>query len=367
MLPSFLRSVVPALGLLVVAAPAVAGFQYDPGAFPPATLDSLAEAARDAPLFASDEPLELTLRTRLDYLEDERPDEEEVEGFLHVRRADGGVDTVEVEVRARGNFRREKRNCSFPPLRLDLPRSRVAGTAFENQDKLKLVTPCRLGRDDYQEYVLQEYMAYRVYNLVTPMSYRVRPVALTMEDVDGRFETRQVLGFLIEADIEMAHRNRAFLAEFDQWHPRAVDEDDAARMALFQYMIGNTDWSQPFFHNTDMVRTWEGGRYVPVPYDFDFTGVVNARYADPPEELGIRNVRERVYRGFCYTGTDHQAHRRFFQDLEAPVAALYRESSVLTPDLREDALDYYEDFFRTLANDGRYRRLVEESCMTLPG
>lgn len=366
MFPAPLRSVLPVLGLLAVWAPGVESVQVDPAGFEPGVLDSLAAAAEGAPLFSSHEPLELTLRSRIHHLVEERPEEDEVDGTLLVGRSDGGVDTLQVEVRARGNFRRQKRNCNFPPLRLDVPRSRVRGTAFEGQDKLKLVTPCQDDRDDYQTYVIQEYLAYRVYNLVTPVSYRVRPVRITYDDVDGQYPRRTRMGFLIEDDEAMAHRNRAFLSEWQQFHPGAADPGQLALMAMFQYMIGNTDWSQPFFHNVDMVRSWEGGRYLSVPYDFDHAGVVDARYAEPDPTLGTSSVRERVYRGFCLDGVDHAAQRTRFLALRGPVEALYREEGLLDEDALEETLAYYEDFFETLEDFRPYRRLILDACTPLP-
>ena len=63
-------------------------------------------------------------------------------------------------------------------------------------------------------------------------------------------------------------------------------------MSVFQYMVGNTDWSMVRFHNVEVSRT-PRGVYVPVPYDFDWTGLVSTRYARPNEGLGIRSVRQR--------------------------------------------------------------------------
>lgn len=358
-----------ALATLVASGPGAAralALQEDPAAWAPEELDSLEARAARAPLFRSHEPLELTLRTRIQHLLDERPDEEEVDGWAVWTTASGGRDSVDVEVRGRGNFRLQKRNCTFPPLRLDFPRSRVGGTPFGGQDKLKLVTPCNHRREDYQQYILQEYLAYRVYNLVTPVSYRVRLVEITYEDTEGRFETMTRVGFLIEDDEAMAHRNRGFVSEWGQFHPGAADADHLALLAFFQYMIGNTDWSQPFFHNVDMIRTWDEGRYLVVPYDFDWTGVVDAAYAEPDPMLGTESVRDRVYRGFCLEGADLPGVRRRYQELRDEVRALYEDAPFLDEEQRERTLDYYEEFWRDLDDFRRYRRRILEACIPLP-
>lgn len=353
---------------LSLVAPAGAGaLQEEPATFDPEELDALERAASTAPLFATDEPLDLTLRTRIQWLRDERPDQEEAEGWAVWTTPEGRRDSVDVEVRARGNFRLRKRNCNFPPLRLDFPRSRVGGTVFAGQNRLKLVTPCQDRRDAYQQYVLQEYLAYRVYNLVTPVSYRVRLVRITYEDVEGAYDTRTKVGFLIEDDDAMAHRNRGFLSEWEQFHPAAADGKQLALMALFQYMIGNTDWSQPFFHNVDMIRTWDDGRYLVVPYDFDYTGVVDADYAEPDASLNTESIRDRVYRGFCLTGVDHQGQRLLFQELRDPVRELYGETPFLSEGQRRKTLEYYQDFWDTLADFRRYRSRILDACTPVPG
>lgn len=353
---------------LVAAPDALWGgtLQEDPAAYEPAELDAMESRARAAPLFRDHTPLRLTLRTRVEYLRDERPEEDEVDGTVTYVDSTGAPVTVDVEVRTRGNFRRQKRNCNFPPLRLDFPRTRMGGTVFEEQDKLKLVTPCQDRRNDYQQYVLQEYLAYRVYNLMTPVSYRVRLVEITYEDVDGRYPTRTKVGFLIEEDEMMAHRNRAFMSEWEQFHPGGADAEQLALMALFEYMIGNADWSQPFFHNVDMVRTWDDGRYLVVPYDFDFSGVVDARYAEPDPSLGTESVRDRVYRGFCLPGVDHAAQRRLVQDLRDDVEALYREAPFLDEDQRRKSLDYYDEFYAVMDDFRRYSRVILNECTPLP-
>ena len=126
-------------------------------------------AAENAPLFASQDPLAVTLRTDIKLLRDKRPDKDEVEGTLTFAGPDGAAVTVPVKVRTRGNFRRGKSNCNFPPLRLNFATKALKGTVFEGQNKLKLVTPCQDSRDDYQQYVLQEYLVYRLYRQSFPL------------------------------------------------------------------------------------------------------------------------------------------------------------------------------------------------------
>ena len=318
--------------------------------------------AEAAPLFASHEALAFTLRTDIEWLRDTRSDEEEVPGTITLMGADGAEIVLPVEVRARGEFRREKRNCSFPPLRLNVPKSEMEGTVFEGQDKLKLVTPCHDSRDSYQNYVYYEYLAYRVYNLLTPLSNRVRLVEVTYEDIEDDYDTRTKYGFLIEADEEMAARNNGVLEEIGQINPGQTVADYAVLTSLFQYLIGNTDWSSTEFHNVKLVHA-EDYRYFTVAYDFDFAGTVDARYATPDERLPIRDVRDRLFWGFCFPQVQDRARwDSYFNERRQAITDLYMSFELLEEDDREDALKYFDEFWDVLEDDRAYTREVIEQC-----
>ena len=318
--------------------------------------------AEAAPLFASDEPLALTLRTDIQWLRDERSDEEEVAGTVTLTGADGTEIVLPVDVRTRGEFRRMKRNCNFPPLRLNFPKSEMEGTVFEGQDKLKLVSPCHDSRDSYQDYVHYEYLAYRLYNLLTPLSNRVRLVEITFEDIEGDYDSRTKYGFLIEADEEMAARNRGTIEDVGELNPGQTVHEYGTMVSLFQYMIGNTDWSSFQFHNVKLVHTEDGGYYT-VAYDFDFSGAVDARYAAPDASLPISDVRDRLFWGFCFRQVQDYAHwAEFFNERRQDITDLYMSYELLEEGDREDALKYYDDFWEVLEDERDYRREIIERC-----
>lgn len=328
-----------------------------------------AAAAEAAPLFQSKEPIRLTLTTRIDWIREERNDSIEVEGTATFIDLDGNEVTKPVQVRARGNFRRDRRNCNFPPLRLDFPTGQMEGTVFGGQDKLKLVTPCHDSNNAYQNYIFDEYLAYQLFSLVTPYSFRARLVEITYVDSDGEYETRSKVGFLIEDEDEMAARNRARMVDATQFHPSRMEGTHAVTVALFNYMIANSDWSPVFFHNSVLIRT-EDGRYLTVPYDFDWSGVVNARYAAPDPILEIRNVRQRVYRGFCRPELAHESAVGVFRDSRDQVRALYDEFAALgyehfDADDAEDALEYFDDFYRVVDEPREFERRIVRNCRSM--
>jgi hypothetical protein len=332
----------------------------EPEAATPEQIEERARKARDAPLFQSRDALALTLRTDISWIRDERSDSVEVEGTLTYTDATGADVTLPVQVRARGNFRRDKRNCNFPPLRFDFAGKEVKGSVFDGQDKLKLVTPCHDSRASYQQYVLQEYLVYRVFELFTPVGFRVRLVHITYEDPDGGYDPRTKTGFLIESDDQMAERNRGEMVEAEVFNPLATDDDQSALASLFQYMIGNTDFSAPYFHNSVLVR--RGTDYLVVPYDFDWSGVVDARYAVPDPQLPIRDVKDRMFRGFCRPRLDHEALKARFNAQRDAIRALYEGMPELDKGQRERALKYYERFYETLNSPRRYQREIVDQC-----
>ncbi|HET9948559.1 MAG TPA: hypothetical protein VFQ22_06535 [Longimicrobiales bacterium] len=354
--------------LAVLLPPPAHTFAQAPDPRTPEEYAARAEAAERAPLFQSEEPLRMTLRTDIEYIRDERDDENEVEGTVTFVDLDGSTVTRPVDVRARGNFRRDPRNCNFPPLRLDFPRGEMAGTVFEGQNRLKLVTPCWDNRDADQRYVYDEYLAYRIFNLLTSYSYRVRLVEITYEDVEGDYDTRTKHGFLIESDEQMADRIRGIYMEAPQMHPRLADGAYSALVAVFNYMIGNLDWSPTFFHNTSLVRL-EGGRYITVPYDFDFSGLVNTRYSGPPPELmgRVKSVRARLFRGYCVPELRHDLIAATFAPRREAIERLYREfPHYEDEDHAEDALDYLEDFWRVIDDPRQFENRILHDCRPLP-
>lgn len=363
--PSATRSIIPltalavGLGGPIASTPSLRAQEAE-------SADSVtASAILPLPLFEDDAVLKVTLRTEIDRLRKERSTEEEVDGEITYTDQDGNIVTLPIKVRARGNFRRDAANCNFPPLRLNLPTGRVEGTVFHGQDKLKLVTPCNDRRGTYQEYVLQEYLLYRTLAIMTPYSYRVRLLEITYEDTAEEYDTRTLHAFLIESGDELARRTGGRMMEIPQLHPALTDDGESTFVALFAYMIGNTDWSPAFFHNVDLLQLPEG-RYVTVPYDFDFAGAVNARYASPDPSLGIRSVRERVFRGFCRATLEEPASKARFLEARDSVRGLYDGFPLLDEGDRKRTLDYFEDFYQTLGDARRYDSRIVERCRRMP-
>ncbi len=354
------------VALLALCVPLAAAQAQDYAPPTPEEYAELAALAELAPLFQSHEPIRMTLRTDIDWLRDERNDSVEVEGTLTFIDLDGSLVVRPVDVRTRGNFRRNKSNCNFPPLRLDFPTRQMEGTVFEGQDKLKLVTPCHDGRDSYQNYVFDEYLAYRTLNIITPQCFRVRLVEITYEDINGEYDTRTKYAFLIEDEDAMGARNLATLEDANQFHPARTNGDFSVLVAMFNYMIANTDWSPVFFHNVKLMRT-QDAQYLTVPYDFDFSGVVNARYATVDPSLGIRRSTQRLYRGFCREELVYESAVATFRDTRDEIAELYQNFGTLGHEQfdsedAEKSLKFYEKFYEVVDDPEEFEDEILDDC-----
>ena len=320
------------------------------------------------PLFAEEAPLEIRIESNFrQILRDREEENPEHEGVVVVTHADGTEASWPVQVRTRGRFRLMSRTCDFPPIRLNFPKSAVEGGVFEGQDKVKLVTHCR---DRYEPRVVREYVVYRLYNVLTSASFRVRMARVTYVDTSGEEETIERLAFFIEMEESLAERlNGEVIPDEDLdggLHPARVLNADAVRVNLFEYMVGNTDFSLygstgQGLHNIVPVEL-ENGTVLPVPYDFDWTGVVDAPYAEPNRTLGIRSVTDRVYRGLCRPGVDYPALYRSFEARRDDLMAVVVGEPLLPDEDRDELVEYLEDFWETIGDEGRAERRIERAC-----
>ena len=330
--------------------------------------------AQEAPLFASDDVLALTIQAPLERIFSHRDQESEEYPGVIVVDAGTRLDTVEVDIRTRGRSRLDRRICRFPPLRLDFPRSRVAGTVFEGQDKVKLVTHCR---DDerFEQDMLVESLAYRILNVLTEVSFRVRVARITYEDIDGGRDPVTRYGFLIEHEDAVAARTGWRYLPVPSVPPAAADPRHLALLEVYQYMIGNTDWSafaadpgsDECCHNTKPVGAPTGPVFA-LPYDFDITGLVDAPYARNLyqanlQQLGIRTVRDRRFRGLCSTEPLWPEVLATLRERRGAIEGLIRGQEGLDPERRDEALEYVGSFYDELEDEPRLLERFRDTCI----
>lgn len=322
------------------------------------------------PLFASHDVLELTLHAPFQKVfRDRSQDPEEFPARLSYTSAAGEEVAIDLDINTRGKFRLQKRTCNFPPIRLDLPKDSVGGTVFAGQNTLKLVTHCQSGRDQYEQYVLQEYLIYRMYNLFTDRSFRVRLARLTYIDTEEEDDPLTKYGFLIEDKDDMAARHGWEVLEIPAVPADFFDPTPLAVVELFMYLIGNTDFSafrappgEPeCCHNTKVVGTMAGPVYS-VPYDFDMSGLIDTRYSEVAENLPIRSVRQRLYRGICRPREVLMEGIQQFVEHREAVYALWKGQEGLDPKVLEETIEYLDEFYEVIEDEGKIEREIEDDC-----
>ena len=322
------------------------------------------------PLFSSHDVIELTLHAPFKKVFRERSqDPEQFPAVLSYTDAAGAEVSVDLQVNTRGKFRLRKRTCNFPPIRLDLPKGDGGETIFSGQNKLKLVTHCQSGRDQYEQYVLQEYLIYRMCNLFTDRSFRVRLVRFTYIDTEEESEPLTKFGFLIEDKDDMAARHGWEVLQAPAIPQDYFDPAQLAVMELFMFMIGNTDFSMfqappgetECCHNTKVIGTMAGPVY-PVPYDFDMSGLIDARYSQVAEGLPIRSVSERLYRGMCRPREALMLAIQSYNEHRDAIYALWNEQTDLDPKVLEETIEYLDDFYEIINDDRKIEREIERDC-----
>ena len=335
-------------------------------------------ARADAPLFDDDTVMKLSIA--LDFNDLCRPRESEDCEFAPTVMVYGGESGKEysmpIEIRVRGGWRSLKRNCSAPPLWVQFDEDHVAGTPFEGQSLLPLTTHCGRGtslesinlgirRVDFEQYLLREFQAYRIYNVLTELSLRTRLLRISYPDPDRPSRSSLHYAFFTEHFDTAAARTGTERLERGSFVPERLDAQSGARLALFQFMIGNLDWSIVRERNTMLLQTGQGEQ-IPVPYDLDMSGLVDAAYAGPPPGLSIDTVRERYFLGHCQPGIDWDALFTDFNAKRDRILELGDRLPGLNRGSRRSGKRYLELFFDILASDNERREHITQACRPWP-
>jgi hypothetical protein len=314
--------------------------------------------------FEDTRPLEVTITANLGQLRrDKRADAPYRPATLSYKDSTGRAVTIPLRVQTRGIWR--LKNCDYPPLKLNFQRAQTRRTAFAGQDAQKLVVPCRNGAE-YDQLVLQEYNVYRIQQLLSPFAHRARLLKLSYADsATGAVVGQPRWAFVIEDMDEMLARLGGVEMKVKGGQPADFSPYHTALTGVFMYMIGGTDFSIHTLHNIEIVK--KDTLFVPLPYDFDWTGAVDAPYAKPDPKLGIRTVRDRVYRGYCVSGGQavYDAIFALFRDMKPMIYALYADDvgKLMEPARVKRTLEFFDQFYRTIDDPRRAKRDIVEACL----
>ncbi|MES2177141.1 MAG: hypothetical protein V4550_04685 [Gemmatimonadota bacterium] len=314
-------------------------------------------------LFRSEAPLAITLTANMKQLRDDRSETSPYRpATITYIGADAKPVTVPLKVKTHGIWR--LKHCEFPPLRFNFANKQVKGTLFHDLEKPKVVSTCK-NTDQHEQLVLREMQLYRIYRTLTPASHRVRTLRISYADsATGKVEATRY-GFLFEDPDKVAERLGGKMSKVKGASASDVEPELYSLVFAFEYFISNLDFSFNGLHNGQLVVKPDASPLLPVPYDFDFSGAVNAPYATVDARLGTKKVRERLFRGYCELKDDFPAAFQKLRDRKDAIYALYRDDvgKLLDPGTVRETLEYYDEFYDRIKTDTDAERNVWSTCV----
>ena len=307
-------------------------------------------------LFASDDILAITIKTDLKKLINQKREEKYQKAELILNNK-----PYSIRVKARGNYRLE--NCSFPPIMLNFSKTEFDDNSNNSLKKLKLVNVCKM-QNSYTQYLFREYLIYRAFNLMTGMSFKVRLLEIEYVDTNKKMKSVTQYGFVIEDQDIMADRLDGIIIKITGLKDQVTNTEQIVMLSIFQFMIGNTDWQVASRQNLKLLKINDFNEPAPyaIPYDFDYTGMVNASYAIPADMLGIENIRKRLYWGKCFPQEDLKVALEKFYDKKDDIYQLYQNFTFFDKASRNYSISYLNSFYKIIENEKQWNYYFIDKC-----
>lgn len=310
----------------------------------PTSLSATSSSTSIFDLLSYQEVIKMDLSFDLNAVRENRRLDSLYKGNLAFSDEMGRPQSWEVKISLRGRFRRM--HCQeMPPLRIDFSKKDLAKAGLAPFDDLKLVTYCMDDDPIAKEALLKEYLAYKLYNEITTVSYRVQLASITFRDISTDQNITQY-AFLIEDNAQLRDRIGASKVDtfrvtekesFEPYHLRAT--------SLFQYMIGNKDWGLTFSKNVKYLN--KGDKVVVVPYDFDFAALVGAPY-NTPIEGNDAEYFSRAYLGFKEDFSALQPAINEFVNKRDRLNQIIKSCKLLKSSTRKAMITYLDHFFENI-------------------
>ena len=316
-------------------------------------------------LFQSADPLVFTIESDFGAVNKDRNPEstQQFPAVLKVAGAGGQPASIPIKLGARGHVRRMSQTCNFVPLRLEFPEDGLKGTPFEGRSEtLKLVTHCQNSKESDQ-YVLREFLAYKISNIMLERSFRARLATVTYVDSKNSKTLMTRNGVLLEDDGDVARRLGGRTVTVERLVFKDLEIEPLTQLMVFEFMLGNTDFSIFALHNVVLVQTPDN-KIHPVPYDFDMSGLVRPPYAAGDRRLGLKSVEERLYRGPCRTKEELDAVFAKFKAKKDEVLSAINTQAGLETEPRREMVSYLNEFYSTLDRPGSVKRFFIDGCKT---
>ena len=305
-----------------------------------------------------EELLTLRLEIPIKTLRKETNDSTYVPSTLYFKERDNW-DSLPVELRTRGEFRRKK--CIFPPVKIKFSKQDIENTLFDNNKKLKLVVPCR-HEEAKNDNVVKEYLAYKLYEPVTPIHFKTRLVNLEWSQKTSKKNSGHQLKAILLEDLDNVSERLGGDAYDRTVHPMRLDTLNGIRNAFFQYMIGNADYSVTLGHNYKIIYLDE--KFLVIPYDFDLAGLVNADYGKSSDVQNLRFMGDqpaaRIYRDFPRDpALVEQVRQEYLNNKDAIFLELEKTKGFFdNEDEYSEAELYLTKFFQVLEDDKKFDRII---------
>lgn len=315
-------------------------------------------------LFESDKILQVSILTQLDTV---RMDVGENPGkhraILRYVDKFGKTISLKVKLSTRGNFRKDPEHCNFPPLRIDFNDKNTKNILFEGHDRLKIVTHCIIGNPEYEQFIFKEYLIYKLYNIITPYSFRVRLLNITYLDENFPSDSIKSYAFFIERPKHVAKRNGGEILSVKNFSVRDMEEHNFTVLSLFQYLIVNNDWSVELLHNIKLVLLDPFKPCIPVPYDFDWAEIVKAPYRKSSKDPVGNNGSDRLFKGLCKSRKEMEFYFSILNSKKKEFYELYRDFPLLDPGHLETTLQYFDEFYSIINLPGSFRKEFRKKCL----
>ena len=305
------------------------------------------------------EPLNITIETDLKQLKSEKTDETWQPAIFQVLQGDSAVLRFNVQVAARGNMR--KKTCDFPPIKIKFYADETANDSIADVNELKLVTSCHKTEQN-EEWVRKELVVYQLYNLLADQSFRVKQANVKITSPDKKSSPVESFAFFIENEKELAARLGGKPIKPKIVSLKIMDTTAYDRACLFQYMIGNTDWSIRVRHNVKVIYFSGRNKAAPIPYDFDYCGLVGTNYAAPSPEIPIQTVKERYFMGPCRSAAHYQQVFDFFLSKKQAMLDHIEQSDFLAKDSKKQMDNYLDEFFQVIEKPATAKREIIQNC-----
>jgi len=320
-----------------------------------------------SPLFAGDDLLNVKIIAPMASIMFERDDVNDVPGTFQYLDTAGQSIEFDIGLRLRGNFRLRRNVCEFAPLRINFKKSQVRETLFAHQDKLKLVTHCQ-DAIEYQNNVVREYLAYRIFNILTNESFRVRVLRITYVDTDKKNRETVSYGFFIESKDQLGQRIHATPVELKRVFVPDLQPAFANRTSLFHYFLGNTDYSQIYAETGDycchnqVLFSNVDGLYFSIPYDFDMSDFVGAEHSSPSSQFAASRPRRSSYQGWCANNAQLPASVKSFDEKRGEIDELINTTELLSNTKRKSLLRFIDKFYKSVKSAKEIEKNIVKNC-----